>query len=118
MTLTRLLLLTALASTIGGASTITFTETSVTSGTLDGTSFTAQLVTLTLSGDTSLITSPVSGIFVLTGPANVTVATVGSDTFSDTIEAVSNQGTADGGFSDDTLGGDDVLFTFNPALIT
>jgi hypothetical protein len=63
------------------ASPITYTEVGTGSGTLDGTMFTNQLVTITMPGDTTNITNPNSGFFQnLVGTTTVTVATVGTDT--------------------------------------
>lgn len=111
----KVLCLTALVSALSWAGPITFTETIVTSGTLDGTSFTNQLVTLTLSGDTGSITSPLAGIFNLIGPASVTVATVGSDTFTDSINAAANQANNSAGFGD-VSSNHAIVFTTNPAF--
>jgi hypothetical protein len=84
------------------ASIIQYTETVNTSGTLDGTAFTNQVVTLTLTGNTASITSGGPGIFDLIGPATVNVAGVGSDTFSDQINVADNQGINGAGFGDVT----------------
>jgi hypothetical protein len=113
--ITKLLFLTALATAFATAGPISFTESIVTSGSLNGTSFTNQLLTLTLSGDTSSITSPLSGIFKLNAPASVTVLTVGSDTFTDSIIAVDNQNFNEAGFGDFTTNAA-ILFTTNVAF--
>jgi hypothetical protein len=67
------------------ANTITYTESATISGSLDGTTFTNSLVTLSLSGNTSTIFSVLPGIFEIDGTATVSVSGVGSDTFSNLV---------------------------------
>lgn len=78
-----------LAAPSAKADPISYTEQAVLSGELDGTTFTDATVTFTVTGDTSDITNPSPGIYKnepLTG--TVTVAGVGSDTFSSLLEVV------------------------------
>jgi len=77
---------------------IVVTDTTVGSGSLDGTVFINALVTLTLVGDTTNVTG--TTVFQLPGTATVSVGGVGSDTFTDNVQVVVNQTFADGGFSD------------------
>lgn len=92
------------------AASITFTETQNGIGSLGGTSFNDALVTLTLTGNTSNITNPSSGIYDLIGTATVSVAGVGSATFTDSIEVFVDQNTPAAGFTDLTLpGAPDIL---------
>jgi PEP-CTERM motif len=117
MTLTKTLLLTALTAFTASADTLlTYTETMTTSGTLDGTGFTNQLVTIALTGDTNGIMS-VGPIFLLSGSASVTVATVGSDTFTDVMAVVDIDGRSiqTAGITDRALSAD-VLDTANSAF--
>lgn len=101
MNLAKRLILAALTVAAGHADTLTFTETMTTSGILDGTTFTDQLVTLSLTADTSNISVISPGIlYYLAGSANVTVATVGSDTFTDEMIEVSNTSVPWGGIAD------------------
>jgi hypothetical protein len=65
------------------ASPITYTEVGTGSGALDGTSFTNQLVTITVTADTSNIAMAAPGLFRnLVGTATVSVSTVGTDTLT------------------------------------
>jgi hypothetical protein len=99
MMLMKTLLFAAFGTAMASAGTITITETITTSGVLDGTTFTGKLVTLTLTGDTNNVT----GTYQLPGTATVSVAGVGSDTFSDPqMEAFVLPGSVEGGISDVT----------------
>jgi hypothetical protein len=115
MTLAKGLLLAALTVAAGRAGTLTFTETMTTNGILDGTTFTNELVTLNLTANTSSIAiiSPV--LYYLVGSASVTVASVGSDTFTDEMVEVSNTSVPWGGFGDLTSNLI-VLFIDDPAF--
>jgi hypothetical protein len=107
MTLLKTGLLVALTAAAACASTITVTESLVTSGTLDGTAFTNQLVTVQLTGDTGSVTmssSPVIFRLIVTGGTTVNVASVGADTFTDAMVAFSNQTVGFGGIADNTTG--------------
>jgi hypothetical protein len=94
------------------AGPITITETIANaSGSLDGTSFTSQTVTLVLIGDTSTIVNHGSGFFTDAGTATVSVSGLGSDTFTDSMEVFSNQPIHTVGIED--LASDDVLDVIN-----
>jgi hypothetical protein len=115
MTLTKTLLFLALTAIAASADTLlTYTETMTTSGTLDGTAFTNQLVTIALTGDVNGIMNFGSEL-LLTGPASVTVAHVGSDTFTDAMAAFVVPASHTGGISDHSIS-DDVLDTINSAF--
>lgn len=115
MTLTRLLLLAALTAIPASADTLlTYTETVTTSGTLDGSAFTNQLVTITLTGDANGVMNFGSEL-LSTGPASVTVAHVGSDTFTDSMAVLEVPLNQTGGISDRSIS-DDVLDTINSAF--
>ena len=97
-------LLTALAVLIYGAiaaraDSIAIPETTSAVGSLDGTAFDG-LVTLSFIGDTTNLTNPLAGIFVLPGTTTVSVSGGGTDTFTDQVDAVVNQGTKSAGFGD------------------
>jgi hypothetical protein len=63
------------------ASPIEYTETATGSGTLNGTAFTNDLITITAFGDTTGVITVMPGFFVNAGGvATVTVSGVGSDT--------------------------------------
>jgi hypothetical protein len=108
--------LTTLCCAAASAGPITFTETQLGIGSLGGTSFNNALVTLVLTTDTSTITG--SGIFYDIGPATVTVAGIGTATFTDTMEVFSNQGNHAAGIEDAQPGMGDVLDVFNTAFGT
>jgi hypothetical protein len=65
------------------ASPITYTEKSIASGTLGGTTFTDALVTVTLVGDTSDVFQVIPGLFGNIGTPTLTIAGLGSATFND-----------------------------------
>ena len=96
---------------IGGAVSahadiITFTEiTTTASGNLDGTAFSNALVSLVLTGDRTNVDGEEAPEFTLIGTGTVSVAGVGSDTFTDTIDVFVNSlaGQGAGGISDLTL---------------
>jgi hypothetical protein len=92
--------LLACATGVATAGPITVTETATGNGALDGTTFTASLITLTFQGDTSNVTF-LSGIYSLIGTASVNVAGVGSDTFTDAITA--EVGSTTGALGDNTV---------------
>lgn len=98
------------------ADPITVTETATGSGSLDGTSFSSALVTLTLTGDTANVTSPGAGLFQLLGPVTVSVQGGGTDTFSDNMGAFVTQ--AGGGSIADNDISMAVLGTNNPGFST
>lgn len=93
---------------------LTYTETGDATGSLDGTSFTDALVTLTLTGNTSTITSLFPGVPSISGTATVSVAGVGSDTFSGPAYVFSNQNFSVGGIGDSL----DIIDTNNSAFST
>jgi hypothetical protein len=117
MTLLKTSLLVALTAAAACASTITVTESLVTSGTLNGTIFTNELLTVSLQGDTGSVTNPSPGRFELIGTGSVNVATVGSDAFTDAMEAFVNQTGGFGGFVDNVTGFQ-VLVNLNAAFAT
>ena len=108
--------LITLCCAAASAGPIIFTETQNGIGSLGGTTFTNALVTIVLTTDTSTITGS-SGVFFDIGPATVTVAGIGTATFTDTIEAVVNQTTSIAGFSDETTNRA-ILFDLNAAFST
>jgi hypothetical protein len=97
------------------AETLTYTESAVVSGSLDGTAFRDALVTLTATGDSADVTG--SGIYTIVLPTELTIAGVGSTMFTDSIQFVSNTGGALGGVGDNTNDAA-VLFTDNAAFST
>jgi hypothetical protein len=108
------LLFAAIGAPAAHADSIVVTDTTIATGSLDGTAFTNALVTLTLTGDTTNVTGTVAP--VLPGIATVSVAGV-SDTFTDNVMVVANHSVGDGGFGDFTNKGG-LLFTINPAFLT
>ena len=98
---------------------VTYTIEGTGSGSLDGTSFTNDLVTVTIPGDTINIQQQTvlgSNVFrnLATGPATVTVTGVGTDTLAKTAAFVNQRPTfLEAGFS--SLTGDSVPF-FPPSV--
>jgi hypothetical protein len=107
--------LTTLCCAAASAGPITFTETQNGIGSLGGTTFNNALVTIVLTTDTSTITGG-SGAFSDIGPATVTVAGIGTATFTDTMEVFSSQGTHAAGIEEVSIG--DVLDVYNAAFGT
>src|SRR6476620_818654 len=108
--------LLALSLTPTHSTPISYSETAPVSGSLGGVSFSDSLLTLTASGNTTNITSA-GGVFSILLPVSFSVAGIGSGTFTDATEVVSNTGVPDAGFSD--LGVNrGILFTSDPAFST
>jgi hypothetical protein len=107
--------LTTLCCAAASAGPITFTETQNGIGSLGGKAFSAP-VTIVLTSDTSTITGG-SGVFFDIGPATVTVAGLGTATFTDTMEAAVSQGCPCAGISDETTDLS-VMFDTNSAFST
>jgi len=108
-------ILTTLCCAAASAGPITFTETQNGIGSLGGKAFSAP-VTIVLTSDTSTITGG-SGVFFDIGPATVTVAGLGTATFTDTMEAAVSQGCPCAGISDETTDRS-VMFDTNSAFST
>ena len=107
------------------ASPITYTEQGTGSGTLDGTPFTNQLVTITMTADTSNITQPFPafpGFFEnIVGTTTVSVSTVGTDTLTNAFAAVDQtftNPTAAAGIGVSPLTPIAIMDTFNSAFAT
>ena len=107
----------AFGSTAAFAGTITYTESATATGTIGGVAYTDALVTLTLVGDTANVTGG-SGFFTnAVGTFMLSIAGVGSGTFTDSMYVFDNQGAVAAGFADATVGGS-VLDTFDTAFGT
>ena len=104
------------------ADSVTYTETAVASGSLGGASFSDALVTITLLGDTSTLTTGFFGELEVFGPATVTVEGIGTASFTDSLAAFDNPtltfSPATAGIIDSSLGGFglDVLDTIDPTF--
>ncbi len=106
-----------LGAGLANASPITYTEQFVGTGTLNGTDFTSELVTLTAVADTSAVQNPSSGYFFVNGlSVMVDVASVGSDTLTNVGSAFVNQGGI-AGIGDDTFAVD-IVDTISAAFST
>src|SRR5580658_3737068 len=115
----RLLLSVATALCSAGmahAGSITYTISATASGSLDGTPFTNELVTLTMNADTSSVTGG-SGFFSIDGTVSLNVAATGSGTFTDAMEVFDSQGFPAAGFGDVTASAS-VLDTIDSAFAT
>ena len=99
---------------------VTYTETAVASGSLGDASFSDALVTITLFGDPSTVTTGLFGALEVFGPATVTVEGIGTASFIDSLAAFDNPIFGSAGISDPSLGlfGLDVLNTIDPAFVT
>ena len=97
-----------------GAATLVFTESATATGYLDGQDFTDALVTFSGSADTDNVFSAGNGVYTL-ALSNLTVSVdgLGTDTFSDQIELVANQGLPGVGLGD-TNSDQAVLFDTAP----
>jgi hypothetical protein len=104
MTWIKTAVLVSLCCAAVNAGPITFLEVMANaSGSLDGTTFTSQTVTLTLTGDTSNIINPSAGLYGDPGTATVSVSGGGTDTFTDSMFAIENHGSDLAGISDFTV---------------
>jgi len=103
MTWIKTAVLATLCCAAASATSITFTEViNNASGSLDGTTFTSQTVTLVLTSDTSTIVNGGPGFYSDTGTATVSVSGGGSDTFTDTMQVFVTQGSDVAGITDGT----------------
>jgi hypothetical protein len=111
----RLAMLVAAIGIFGGsafASLITYVDTVIGTGALGASTFTSALVMITLVGDTANVTT-VSGFFYNAGTATVSVAGVGTATFTNPdMRAVDNPSGPRAGISDFTANRA-ILFTDN-----
>jgi hypothetical protein len=98
----------------------TYTETDVASGSLGGASFSDALVTITLLGDTSTLTTGIFGALEVFGPATVTVEGIGTASFTDSLAVFDSPTFGAAGILDSSLGpfGLDVLDTIDPTFGT
>jgi hypothetical protein len=115
----KLALLSAiLGGTICAGPIGTYTFTGTAAGTLNGTPFASETLTIVLVGDTSTIVQSPADVFTLTVGPNVSTfnlagALASSGTFSDSTYAFDNQvNGADGEAGFGTLGVDDDINTF------
>jgi len=96
--------LTTLCCAAASATPITYTEIIANaSGSLDGTGFTSQTVTLVLTGNTSAIANPSAEIYFNGGTATVSVSGGGTDTFTDSLAAFDNENVDFAGITDTTI---------------
>jgi hypothetical protein len=108
----------ALFGLVASAGPITYTEQTTGSGSLGGSNFTNALVTLVLVGDTSTIYSDGPGVFRDLGTATVTVAGIGTTTFTDQMGFASIQAFPLAGIFDQTMGDTMLLATIDPSFAT
>ena len=101
----------------GRAEMITYTDTFTASGTLGTQTFTNAKVTITGTGDTANIVSSGLNIF---NPvtATVTIAGIGTATFTDSISAEDQQGFSHADFADESTLGHLVISTSNSVFAT
>jgi len=109
------------AITSASDSPITYTDSDIASGTLGTATFTNALVKVSFVSDTSTIFMPAPGFWETnTGTAMVTIAGLGTATFTDAMYAFDNQGAIAAGIADSSCIGcaASVLDTFNPVFAT
>src|SRR6201997_4504253 len=99
---------------------VTYTETDLATGSLGGTSFSDALVTITLLGDTSTLTTGIFGALEVFGPATVKVDGIGTASFTDSLAVFESPIFGAAGITDSSLGpfGLDVLDTIDPIFGT
>jgi len=106
---------TIIAASPASAIPITYTEQATATGTLGGSPFSATIV-LTMHNDTTSVTGA-PPLFINIGTLTVSVPGFPTATFTDIIQAVSNQAVPDGGFGDNS-NGLGILFTDNASFST
>jgi hypothetical protein len=125
MTLVRGVSAFLLLTQIADAGLITYTETATATGKLGSDSFSSAMLTFSGTGNTSDITEPIRGLFVLDLQSlNVSVAGVGSATLTDQIAVEDDAlyfGEDNAGFFDATLNPNPgqavlILSTLNPVF--
>ena len=99
------------------ATNITYSISAIAAGSLGGTDFRDQLVTLTMNADTANVTGG-AGFFSIDGTVQLSVAGLGTATFTDAMEVFDNQGFPAAGFGDVTAGPLSVLDTIDNAFTT
>jgi hypothetical protein len=83
------------------ADSITYTETTIGTGTFAGAAFSNATVTLTGTGNTAGISNS-GGVFILILPVSVQISGIGTFGFTDAIQVVDNQPGFLAGFGDNT----------------
>jgi hypothetical protein len=84
------------------ATNINYSISAIATGSLGGTAFGDELVTLTMNGDTANVTGG-GGFFTIIGTVQLSVAGTGTATFTDAMHVFDNQGFPAAGFADLTL---------------
>jgi PEP-CTERM motif len=98
---------------------IAYTESNVATGSIGGTTFSNALVTVTFVGSTSSVFASSPGLFLNNvGTATVTIAGLGTFSFTDAIEVFDNQVGAAGIADASELGAPAILDTINSAFTT
>ena len=117
-TAASLLALAASALPAAHAGGITYTVRGVGSGTLDNQAFTNAAFSIVSTADTAAITHPAPGVFFVTDlTSSVTVAGLGTDSFSFNPSNAVNQNTGVNGAGVSDLGqGLAILFVHNPVF--
>jgi hypothetical protein len=88
---------------------ITMTEQATASGFLDGSTFTNALVTVTFFGDTANVITLQTGVLGINGTGTATVAGIGSDTFTDTLQVYLYTSGGRVGFEDNSVSSSSVV---------
>lgn len=111
-------LMTAISSATASASPITYTETAVISGSLDGVGFNGETIVISWTGDTTNVTGG-GGFFINsagTGTVAFAITGVASGLFTDDVDVFANQNFIPpaAGFRSNTANGS-ILATFDAA---
>jgi hypothetical protein len=88
---------------------ITMTEQATASGFLDGSTFTNALVTVMFFGDTANVITLEPGVLGISGTGTATVAGIGTDTFSDTLQVYLYASGGRVGFEDNSASSSSVV---------
>jgi len=130
--LSGILSLAIVSSVPAGAALLTYSDSFVGIGSFDGVAFTSQLVTLSITANSTTVQSLGSGIYEIDGPLIVAVNGLGSADFGDpgavfvnntthvqTIDPTTNpNGAAYAYYSSASLSGYDLNTTYGPLVFT
>ncbi|HXN20368.1 MAG TPA: PEP-CTERM sorting domain-containing protein [Candidatus Binatus sp.] len=100
------------------AGSITYKNSDIATGSIGDRTFAGALVTITIVGNTSNVTTFGSGIFANVGPGTVTISGIGTFSFEDVVGSFVNQGLSQAGIVDFTDEGFGILGTGNSAFAT
>ncbi len=100
------------------AGSITYKVSDTATGIIGDTTFAGALVTITLVGNTSNVTTFLPGVLGNVGTGTVTISGIGTFSFTDTVASFVDPGSSIAGILDFTLEGEPILGTENSAFGT